>query len=95
MAYTFDDTQGSTRKDRQYYEIHGHRGLWHEGWKAVTYHHPATLSPMTAGSCTTSKRISPNLRISPTSILTSWVSWLPSGGSKPVPTPSCPSKSAR
>ena len=42
MAYTFDDPQAPTRKDRQYYEIHGHRGLWHEGWKAVTYHHPGT-----------------------------------------------------
>ena len=42
MAYTFDDPQAPTRKDRQYYEIHGHRGLWNEGWKAVTYHHPGT-----------------------------------------------------
>jgi arylsulfatase len=38
MAYTFDDQGAPTRKDQQYYEIHGHRGLWHRGWKAVACH---------------------------------------------------------
>lgn len=38
MAYTFDDPSAPTRKESQYYEIHGHRGLWKDGWKAVTYH---------------------------------------------------------
>ncbi|MBW1709204.1 MAG: arylsulfatase [Deltaproteobacteria bacterium] len=38
MAYTFNDGDASTRKEMQYYEMFGHRGLWHDGWKAVTYH---------------------------------------------------------
>lgn len=29
-------------KDRQYFEMLGHRGIWHEGWKAVTYHERGT-----------------------------------------------------
>ncbi|MBW2085581.1 MAG: arylsulfatase [Deltaproteobacteria bacterium] len=38
MAYTFNDGDAPTRKEVQYYEMFGHRGLWHNGWKAVTYH---------------------------------------------------------
>jgi arylsulfatase len=26
----------------QYFEMFGHRGLWHDGWKAVAYHQPGT-----------------------------------------------------
>src|SRR5262249_7683914 len=26
----------------QYFEMFGHRGLWHAGWKAVAYHPPGT-----------------------------------------------------
>ena len=26
----------------QYFEMFGHRGLWHDGWKAVAYHPPGT-----------------------------------------------------
>jgi arylsulfatase A-like enzyme len=26
----------------QYFEMFGHRGLWHQGWKAVAYHPPGT-----------------------------------------------------
>ena len=29
-----------TRKETQYYEMLGTRGIWHEGWKAVTEHGP-------------------------------------------------------
>ena len=25
-------------RDTQYFELHGHRALWHDGWKAVTFH---------------------------------------------------------
>lgn len=42
MSYTFDDPSAPTRKDVQYYEIHGNRGLWHQGWKAVTLHRDGT-----------------------------------------------------
>ena len=29
-------------KQTQYFEMFGHRGIWHEGWKAVAYHQPYT-----------------------------------------------------
>ena len=29
-----------TRKKTQYFEMFGHRGIWHDGWKAVCYHRP-------------------------------------------------------
>ncbi len=43
MAYTFtpeaaDLSSIPTRKTRQYFEMFGHRGMWADGWKAVTYH---------------------------------------------------------
>jgi arylsulfatase len=40
FAYTFADASAPTRKDTQYFEMFGHRGLWHRGWKAVTFHVP-------------------------------------------------------
>lgn len=38
MAYAFNNADAASRKEVQYYEMFGHRGLWHDGWKAVTYH---------------------------------------------------------
>ena len=38
FAYTFDDAQAPERHTTQYYEMLGCRALYHEGWKAVTYH---------------------------------------------------------
>lgn len=38
FAYTFDAPDADTRKDVQYFEMFGHRGIWHKGWKAVTKH---------------------------------------------------------
>ena len=38
MAHTFNDNDADTRKTVQYFEMVGHRGIWHEGWKAVTFH---------------------------------------------------------
>jgi arylsulfatase len=45
MAYTFAPEAGDaaavpTRKSCQYFEMFGHRGIWADGWKAVTYHEP-------------------------------------------------------
>ena len=40
MARTFNDNDADTRKSVQYFEMVGHRGIWHEGWKAVTFHQP-------------------------------------------------------
>jgi arylsulfatase len=38
MAYTLDDAAAPTRKRIQYFEMLGDRGLWCDGWKAVTRH---------------------------------------------------------
>lgn len=38
MAYTLNHPEAPTRKQVQYYEMFGHRGIWYDGWKAVTYH---------------------------------------------------------
>jgi arylsulfatase len=42
FAYSFGGGAEPTRKRTQYFEMLGHRGLWHEGWKAVTWHKPGT-----------------------------------------------------
>jgi arylsulfatase A-like enzyme len=42
FAYTFDAPQTPTRKDVQYFEMYGHRSIWHRGWKAVTNHVPGS-----------------------------------------------------
>lgn len=39
---TFDDSDAPPPKDTQYFEMFGHRGIWHDGWKAVAYHPPYT-----------------------------------------------------
>ena len=38
MTHTFKDNDADTRKSVQYFEMVGHRGIWHDGWKAVTFH---------------------------------------------------------
>ena len=38
LAYTFDAPDAATRKETQYFELLGDRGLWHRGWKAVAKH---------------------------------------------------------
>lgn len=40
MRYSFNGTDAPTAKQTQYYEMFGHRGIWHRGWKAVTEHGP-------------------------------------------------------
>lgn len=39
MLYTFKKND-KTRKTTQYYEMIGNRGIWHNGWKAVSAHTP-------------------------------------------------------
>lgn len=41
MQYSFNDATAATRKETQYYEMVGTRGIWHKGWKAATLHAPA------------------------------------------------------
>ena len=41
MAYSFHaEPDAATEKHTQYYEMFGQRGIWHDGWKAVTAHGP-------------------------------------------------------
>ncbi|HEU0027200.1 MAG TPA: arylsulfatase [Ktedonobacterales bacterium] len=38
MRYSFDDAHARGRRATQFYSMLGSRGIWHEGWKAVTTH---------------------------------------------------------
>ena len=38
MRYAFDDAEAPDRHTTQYFEIGGNRGIYHEGWTAVTKH---------------------------------------------------------
>ena len=38
LAPTFANAEAATERRVQYFEMHGHRGLWKDGWKAVTHH---------------------------------------------------------
>jgi arylsulfatase A-like enzyme len=38
MAYTFDDANAADRHTTQYFEMFCNRGIYHEGWTAVTRH---------------------------------------------------------
>jgi arylsulfatase A-like enzyme len=38
MAYSFDDPNAAERRETQYFEMFGNRGIYHKGWTAVTRH---------------------------------------------------------
>jgi arylsulfatase A-like enzyme len=38
MAYSFDDAEAEDRRTTQYFEMFCNRGIYHEGWTAVTRH---------------------------------------------------------
>lgn len=38
MVYTFDDASVPSRRSTQYFEMYGHRAIYHDGWKAVAFH---------------------------------------------------------
>jgi arylsulfatase len=38
MLYSFDDAKAAERHQTQYFEMLGHRGIYHKGWTAVTKH---------------------------------------------------------
>lgn len=42
FAATLADAQAPQRSTPQYFEMFGHRGIWHQGWKAVAWHAPGT-----------------------------------------------------
>ena len=43
FAPSLNDPTVLSKARPQYFEMFGHRGLWHAGWKAVAYHPPGTL----------------------------------------------------
>ena len=38
MEYTFEDSKAPERRETQYFEMFGNRGIYHKGWTAVTRH---------------------------------------------------------
>jgi arylsulfatase A-like enzyme len=42
FARSIADPSAPSKSSPQYFEMFGHRGLWHRGWKAVAYHPPGT-----------------------------------------------------
>ncbi len=42
MAYTWADAAAPSHRTAQYVEIYGHRAIYENGWKAVTFHAPGT-----------------------------------------------------
>lgn len=38
LAYTFTDAEAPQPRRHQYFEMFGNRGIWADGWKAVTHH---------------------------------------------------------
>jgi arylsulfatase len=47
MAYSFDDATAAGRHETQYFEVFCNRGIYHEGWTAVTRHStPWVLVPL-------------------------------------------------
>jgi arylsulfatase len=37
---SFDDPDAANARHTQYFELHGHRAIWHDGWRAVALHEP-------------------------------------------------------
>jgi arylsulfatase A-like enzyme len=42
FARSIADASAPSKSSPQYFEMFGHRGIWHQGWKAVAYHPPGT-----------------------------------------------------
>ena len=38
MAYCFEHPQAAERRETQYFEMFGNRGIYHRGWTTVTQH---------------------------------------------------------
>ena len=54
MRYSFDDADAEERRETQYFEMFGNRGIYHKGWTAVTRHStPWVLVGGAAGASTT------------------------------------------
>ncbi len=44
MAYSFNDAKAAERRETQYFEMAGNRGIYHKGWTAVTRHRTPWLT---------------------------------------------------
>jgi hypothetical protein len=44
MAYSFNDAKAAERRETQYFEMFGNRGIYHKGWTAVTRHRTPWLT---------------------------------------------------
>jgi arylsulfatase A-like enzyme len=44
MAYSFNDKKAAERHETQYFEMAGNRGIYHQGWTAVTRHRTPWLT---------------------------------------------------
>ncbi|MEO5839694.1 MAG: arylsulfatase [Acidimicrobiales bacterium] len=42
MRYTFASATARSTRSTQYFEMYGHRAIYHDGWKAVTWHETGT-----------------------------------------------------
>ncbi len=42
FAPSVRDASAPSKSSPQYFEMFGHRGIWHQGWKAVAFHPPGT-----------------------------------------------------
>ena len=79
MAYSFDDADAAERRTTQYFEMFVNRGIYHNGWTAVTRHSipwaatPTPASTTTSGSCT-GRTTGPRPTILRTSSRSSWPS---------------------
>jgi len=46
MKYTFDDAKAPDQRVTQYFEMFGNRGIYHQGWSAITLHNsPLSKQP--------------------------------------------------
>ena len=88
-----------TTKQTQYYEMFGNRGIWHEGWKAVTEHGPISgheqLRPTTPGSSSTPTSTAPRPTTSPPTTPRRCRSSSTCGSRRRRPTTSCRSTTCR
>lgn len=48
MRYTFDEPEAAERRETQYFEMFGNRGIYHKGWTAVTRHRTPWLMTQAA-----------------------------------------------
>ncbi|RBP95844.1 arylsulfatase [Cytobacillus firmus] len=42
MQYTFDHSDADTKRHSQYFLMAGQRAIWHDGWKAISFHTKGT-----------------------------------------------------